>query len=94
MSIKQKVIETILTSIEENGRPSTSDKAIELLIECLEVNNLLVEAPTNKVYETVDAQVYWLISTDVTQYGKASSNSMGAQRAYNVLSEAGLIAGE
>lgn len=94
MSIKNKVIDTILTSIEENGRPSTSDKAIEALIKCLEENNLLVDTPTAKNYESVDAQVYWLISTDITQYGKASSNSIGAQRAYNLLADAGLLAGE
>lgn len=94
MSIKQKVIETILTSIEENGRPSTSDKAIEMLIKCLEENNLLVETPTDAKYATVDTQVYWLISTDITQYGKASTSNIGAQRAYNLLADAGLIAGE
>ena len=94
MSIKQKVIETILTSIENNGRPSTSDKAIELLIGCLEANRLLVDSPTDAKYETVNTQVYWLISTDITQYGKASSNNIGAQRAYNLLADAGLIAGE
>lgn len=94
MSIKQKVIKTILTSIEENGRPSTSDKAIEKLIECLEGAELLVDSPTDAKYETVDTQVYWLISTDITKYGKASSNNIGAQRAYNLLSDAGLIAGE
>ena len=92
--MKEQVVDTILESMAKNGRPSTSDKAIEKLIECLEDAKLLVGTPTDSKYETVDTQVYWLISTDVMQYGKASSNHIGAQRAYNVLSEAGLIAGE
>lgn len=94
MTTKNKVINTILTSIETNGRPSTSDKAIELLITCLDENDLLVDYPTDAKYATVDSQVYWLISDDVTKYGKASSNNMGAQRAYNILSQAKLIVGE
>lgn len=94
MSVKDKVISTILESIKVNGRPSTSDKAIEKLIICLEEADLLVGEPTATHYETVDAQIYWLISTDITQYGKASSSNIGAQRAYNVLSEAGLLKGE
>lgn len=94
MTIKNKVIDTILESIEKNGRPSTSDKAIEKLITCLEEASLLVNKPTDEKYDTVESQIYSLISTDITQYGKASSNNIGAQRAYNLLSEAGLIAGE
>lgn len=91
MSIKNKVIDTILDSMAKNGRPSTSSEAIELLIECLQGEKLLVDTPTDAKYETVDNQVYWLISDDVTHYGKASSNGMGAQRAYNVLFDAGLL---
>lgn len=94
MTIKNKVIDTILESMEKNGRPSTSGKAIEKLIDCLEEASLLVSKPTDAQYANVESQIYSLISTDITQYGKASSNSLGAQRAYNLLSEAGLIAGE
>ena len=94
MSIKNKVIETVLESMAKNGRPSTSGEAIDLLTACLQEANLLVAVPTDSKYENVKSQVYWLISDDVTRYGKASSNGMGAQRAYNVLSDAGLIAGE
>lgn len=94
MNIKKKVIDTVLDSMAKNGRPSTSSEAIELLIGCLQEENLLVIQPTDSKYETVEAQVYWLISDDVTKYGKASSNGMGAQRAYNILSEAKLLKGE
>lgn len=94
MSNKEKVIDTILYSMEVNGRPSTSDKAIELLVGCLQEANLIVDNPTVAKYATTEEQIYNLISEDITTYGKASSNSMGAQRAYNILSEAKLIKGE
>ena len=81
-----------MKSIEENGRPSTSDKAIILLIKCLNESNLIVKNPTDSKYETVETQIYKLISNDVATYGKASSSSIGAQRAYNLLYEAQLIA--
>lgn len=91
MDVKQQVIDAILQSMDMNGRPSTSSKAIELLTECLKSEGLLVGVPTESNYASVDEQVYVLISHDVTRYGKASSNSIGAQRAYNVLNEANLI---
>lgn len=92
MTTKNKTINTIMKSIEENGRPSDSDKAMTLLIKCLDENNLIVKNPTDSKYATVETQVYKLISNDVARYGKASSSSMGAQRAYNLLYEAQLIA--
>lgn len=91
MDVKQQVIDAILQSMDVNGRPSTSSKAIELLTECLQSEGLLVGTPTEPNYASVDEQVYALISHDVTRYGKASSNGMGAQRAYNVLFDAGLL---
>lgn len=93
MSSKEKIIDTILYSMEINGRPSTSDKAIELLVDCLRKENLIVSNPTVAKYATTEEQIYSLISEDITTYGKASSNSMGAQRAYNILVEAKLIKG-
>lgn len=93
-TIKRKVIDTVLDSMDKHGRPSTSSEAIELLIECLQTENLLVDTPTDDKYDTVSAQVYWLISDDITQYGKASSNGLGAQRAYNILSDAELLVSE
>lgn len=77
--------------MDENGRPSTSDKAIEMLILCLRKDQLLKTNPTNTKYATVEEQIFDLISEDITTYGKASSNSLGAQRAYNIISEAGLL---
>lgn len=92
MNTKSKVINTIVESIETYGRPSESDTALEKLIIMLEERKLLVESPTDSSYETVETQVYWLINTDIINYGKASSVNMGAQRAYNLLEEAKLIA--
>lgn len=90
-AVKSKVIDVILDSMSKNGRPSTSSEAIDLLTQCLQDADLLVDKPTDSGYDSVKAQVFDLISQDVSHYGKASSNSMGAQRAYNVLSDAGLV---
>lgn len=92
-AVKSKVIDVVLDSMAKNGRPSTSAEAIDLLTQCLQDANLLVSSPTDDGYDSVKAQVFALISEDVSRYGKASSNGMGAQRAYNVLADADLIAG-
>lgn len=94
VTVKEKFINTVLKSMDENGRPSTSDKAIELLVKCLRQENLIISNPTVAKYATAEEQIFDLISKDITTYGKASSNSIGAQRAYNLLSEAGLLRGE
>ena len=91
MDVKKKVINTVLDSMQKNGRPSTSTEAITLLVLCLQEEKLLVDSPTDAKYETVEKQVFELISDDVSRYGKASSNGMGAQRAFNVLNDAGLL---
>lgn len=94
VTIKRRDRYTIASNeaIMVRRRPSDSDKAITLLIKCLDENNLIVKNPTDSKYATVETQVYKLISNDVARYGKASSSSMGAQRAYNLLYEAQLIA--